>query len=147
MSDNLDTVNESLQETITRGQVVERVENWKSRLNLLFSDVRVWAEANTWRVDASASVSMHEPMMRQFDVPPTTQPVLRLDGDRGYALFKPKGLWVIGANGRIDLYTSKGAYTILDLAEYGQAPRWTIFRTTQKPAGEAFMAELLSDLV
>ena len=85
--------------------------------------------------------------MQKFGVLATEQPTLRLDGEDGYALFKPKGLWVIGANGRIDLYTSKGTFIIVDLAERGAAPRWTIFRASQKPDGDAFKPEMITTLV
>ncbi|NJO53957.1 MAG: hypothetical protein HC829_03150 [Bacteroidales bacterium] len=107
MSDDLDAIEESPQTTVTKELVEKRVQDWKIRLHALFQAVRTWALANGWRVDDSGTVGMHEELMQTFDVPATEQPTLRLDGDRGYALFKPKGLWVIGANGRIDLYTSR----------------------------------------
>jgi hypothetical protein len=112
-----------------------------------FSRGQTWAVTNGWRVYDSGTVGMHEELMQKFDVPATRQPTLRLEGDDGYVLFKPKGLWVIGANGRIDLYTSKGTFIIVDLAERGQAPKWTIFRATQKPDGELFTPEMLASLV
>ncbi len=90
---------------------------------------------------------MHEELMEQFGVPATEQPTLRLDDEHRYALFKPKGLWVIGANGRIDLYTSKGTFIMVDLAEHGATPRWTIFRTNQNRDGEPFKPEMIANLV
>ena len=147
MSDDLDAMEESRQTTITKEQVEERVRDWKNHLRDLFEEVGVWAIQHGWRVDHSRTVAMHEELMERFDVPATEQPTLRLDNEHQYALFKPKGLWVIGANGRIDLYTSKGAFIILDLAERGAPPRWTIFRTSQNRDGEAFTPEMLANLV
>ena len=85
--------------------------------------------------------------MQKFGVPATKQPTLRLDGDHRYALFKPTGLWVIGANGRLDLYTSKGTFIIVDLAERGAAPRWTIFRASKKRDGDLFTPGMVANLV
>jgi len=147
MSDDLDAIEESPQTTVTKELVQERVRDWKNRLSDLFQEVRIWAMGNGWQVDSSGAVVMHEELMEKFDVPATKQPTLRLDDKRGYALFKPKGLWVIGANGRIDLYTSKGTFIIVDLAEHGAAPRWTIFRASQKRDGDLFKPEMIANLV
>jgi hypothetical protein len=147
MSDDQDAMEESPQILVTKERVEERVQDWKDRLHALFREVRAWAVENSWRVDDSGTVRMDEELMQQFGVPATRQPTLRLDRDHSYALFKPKGLWVIGANGRIDLYTSKGTFIIVDLAESGTAPRWTIFRTSQKRDGDLFRPEMIANLV
>jgi hypothetical protein len=146
MSDDFDVMEETPQTPITKELVEERVRDWKNRLRALFQEVRAWAEANGWRIDDS-TVGMHEELMQKFDVPATKQPTLRLDRENGYALFKPKGLWVIGANGRIDLYTSKGTFIIIDSAESGAAPRWTIFRASTKRDGDRFIPEMIANLV
>lgn len=146
MNDDLDHLEERPQTSVTRELVEARVHNWKNRLHDLFQAVSSWAVKNGWHVDDSGTVGMHEELMQKFGVPATTQPTLRLDGDQGYILFKPKGLWVIGANGRIDLYTSKGTFIIVDLAERGAAPRWTIFRATHRRDGDLFTPEMLANL-
>jgi hypothetical protein len=147
MSDDLDAVEEEPEITVNKEAVEESVQDWKNRLQALFQEVRAWALKNGWRVDDSGEVSMHEELMQKFNVPATRQPTLRLDGERGYALFKPKGLWVIGANGRIDLYTSKGTFIIVDLAERDTSPRWTIFRASQNHEGDLFSPEMIANLV
>ncbi len=146
MNDDLNDVADGPQTSFTRELVEDRVQDWKNRLHELFREVSTWALKNGWRVDDSGTVGMHEELMQKFDVPATEQPTLRLDGDHGYVLFKPKGLWVIGANGRIDLYTSKGTFILVDLAERGEAPRWTIFRATRKREGELFTPEMIASL-
>jgi hypothetical protein len=147
MSDDLDAMEESPQTSVTKELVEERVKDWIDRLHALFRDVRAWAIENGWRVNDSGTVGMHEELMHKFGVPATKQPTLRLDRDHGYALFKPKGLWVIGANGRIDLHTSKGTFIIVDLAERGAVPRWTIFRASQKRDGDPFTPGMIANLV
>jgi hypothetical protein len=147
MSDDLDAMEEGAETTITKELVEERVQDWKNRLHALFREVSAWAQKNGWQVDNSGQVSMHEELMQKLNVPATSQPILRLDGDRGYALFKPKGLWVIGANGRIDLYTSRGTFIIVDLGERDAPPRWTIFRASKKREGDLFSPEMIANLV
>jgi hypothetical protein len=147
MTDDLGVVDGDLETSVTKEDVEKRVQDWKTRLSDLFRRVSDWARENGWQVNDSGEVSLHEDLMQRFNLPATGQPTLRLDGERGYALFKPKGLWVIGANGRIDLYTSRGTFIIVDLAERGTAPRWTIFRTNSKPEGEPFSPELLTNLI
>lgn len=147
MSDDLDFMEDTPQTTATKELVQESVQDWKNRLSALFIEISDWAEKNGWHVNDGGTVRMHEEPMQRLDVPATDQPTLRLDHEQSYALFKPKGLWVIGANGRIDLYTSKGTFIIVDLAERGADPRWTIFRASQKRGGEHFKPEMVADLI
>lgn len=147
MNDKIDEANGETATGVTKESVEERVAEWKRRLRSLYAEVRTWGKQNAWSVSDDATVGMNEELMQRTGVSPTNQPVLRLDGPKGYALFKPKGLWVIGANGRIDLYTSKGAYVLVDLADYGASPRWTIFRTSDKREGIAFTPEVIEGLV
>jgi hypothetical protein len=147
MSDDLDVMEENPQTTFTKEDVQDRVRNWQIRLRDLFLEIAAWAQDNGWQVDGTRRVVMHEELMEKFDVPATDQPTLRLDSEHGYALFKPKGLWVIGANGRIDLYTSKGVFILVDLAERGATPRWTIFRASEKRGGDLFRPEMIANLV
>ncbi len=147
MGDDLDVLEENLQTALTKEKVEKRVEDWKNRLLTLFAAVRDWAHANDWQADVGGGVGMHEELMQEFDMPATEQPTLRLERGHDYALFKPKGLWVIGANGRVDLYTSKGTFIIVDLAERGSGPRWTIFRASQKSDGDPFRPEMIANLV
>ena len=146
MDDDLNSTEVSSQNEFTKEYVETRVEEWKNRLNNLFKEVKNWATKNGWQINDSGTVIMDEELMQKYSLSSTTQPTLRLDNEHGYALFKPKGLWVIGANGRIDLYTSKGTYIIVDLAKYEDKPKWTIFRATDKQDGDLFVPELIADI-
>jgi hypothetical protein len=70
---------------------------------------------------------MHEELMRKFDVPAQDLPVLELSSDGGRsAHLEPRGLWIVGANGRLDLFVGPQHYVIIDAAENFQAPQWQI---------------------
>lgn len=147
MDDDLENMEERPQTPVTKESVEARVADWKNRLTDLFSQVQDWALKSGWQVDDSGTVRMREELMVKFGVPATTQPTLRLDSSQGYILFKPKGLWVVGANGRIDLYTSKGTFIIVDLSERFDPPNWKIFRATDRLDGDQFTPEMLGSLV
>ena len=133
---------------VTRDEIERRVDDWLDRLHGMFASTEGWAVENGWRVASSGTSMMDEELMRRVHMSPRQQPTLRLEReDGGYALFKPKGLWVIGANGRIDLYTPKGAFIIIDQAGQYEEPRWRVFRTSDRREGSQYTPEILRDLV
>ncbi len=147
MHDDLDVMDEREPTDIDKAHIEARVRDWTERVAALFRVVREWASSENWRVSDSALVTTHEELAEKAGLPAIQLPTLRLDrSDGAYALFKPKGLWVIGANGRVDLYTSKGLFIIVDRAEYGNDARWTIFRATSTRGGEPFDPTLISQL-
>lgn len=133
---------------ITKEEVEHRIDDWLIRLRHLFEETRRWALENGWLIEDSSNSLMDEELMRRFKVSPQHQPTLRLNRkEGGYALFKPKGLWVVGANGRVDLYTSKGVFILVDQAGRYEAPRWTLFRMPERRGGVPFTPDLLLSLV
>ena len=65
-----------------------------------------------------APIPMHEPLMSKFGIPERAQPALVLRSPTGWGVWiKPRALWVAGANGRIDIYSKKGVFTLIDIAE------------------------------
>lgn len=132
---------------ITAQAVQNRIDDWLLRLRNLLDQTKRWAEINHWQVEAAESIVMDEELMRRVHLRPHRQPVLRLRGPNAkYAMFKPKGLWVIGANGRVDLYTSKGAFILVDRAEAYSPPQWTVFRPADNKEGKPYTPDLLNEL-
>ena len=82
-------------------------------------------------------------------MPPRQLPTLQLlrDGTVGLG-FRPHGLWIIGANGWIDVVKGEELYRILDRAMTFEVPRWHIFseysRRDIKPFDAAQFAALLA---
>jgi hypothetical protein len=130
---------------ITAEEIQRRVENWLERLRQLYEQINLWAGAHEWQASEVAPVLMDEELMQRFHVQPVQQPALRLEKSNGkYAFFKPKALWVIGANGRIDLYTTQGTFVVVDQAERFEDPKWTVFGIGGRRQGVPFTADLLS---
>jgi hypothetical protein len=69
---------------------------------------------------------MHEQLMQKFNVPARDLPVLELSSGQRSARLEPRGLWIIGANGRLDLFAGPDHYMIVDTAENLRPPQWQI---------------------
>ena len=135
------------EQEITEEQVNRRVEDWLERLDDLFAQIKNWATANGWSAEDGAPILMHEEMMEQFGVMKREQPSLSVRSPDGAEIWvKPKGLWVIGANGRVDMYSRKGAFTLVDIADQFQAPRWILHRLGNTE-GQSFDPKQLEDMV
>ena len=100
MSTVLDDVTD---ETVDAVYVQRRVDDWVARVEGLYAELRGWLP-DGWSASAGAPVRMHEEMMRRFDVAPREIPTLRLAGAADEcAVLEPRGLWIVGANGRVDM--------------------------------------------
>ncbi len=132
---------------LTADDVQRRVADWLDRLRKLYVQISPWAMEHGWQVSELGTVPMHEELMQKFDVAQAQQPTLRLDKSDGkYVFFKPKALWVIGANGRVDLYTQKGTFIVVDLAGRFEDPIWTVYGISERRKGVPFTADLLSEI-
>jgi hypothetical protein len=124
-----------------------RVEDWLKRLEQLTAQIRTWAVKNGWTIEVSGGVTMSEELMQRHGIKQREQPSLQLRSPEGKIIWiKPKGLWVIGANGRVDLYSPKGTYTLVDTAPPLSPAKWRIHRVGETK-GKQFSASLLKGLV
>lgn len=127
----------------TPEHVAHRVADWRGRLETLFSDIREWAEAHGWTVDSDAPVPMHEDLPTKVGVTQPDLPALKLRTPGGAPVWiRPKALWVVGANGRVDIFTTAGVYTLIDKAEPFEPPQWILNR-----AGGSFRREFTPDVL
>jgi hypothetical protein len=117
---------ETTSQNIDREHVERRVADWADRINALYNEIADWLPAG-WTAKHSGSVQMHEELMRQFDVPARNLPILLLSSTDGRSgRIEPRVLWIIGANGRLDLFVGANHYLIVDAAENFQPPLWRI---------------------
>jgi hypothetical protein len=142
-----DVLEEITSPEIDRDHVVRRVDDWAGRIDALYRQISGWLPAG-WIADRAGTVHMREELMRKFDVPARDLPVLRLSQyGRPFGHIEPRGLWIIGANGRLDLFSGSGHYIIIDAAENLQPPDWRIApfsdRRNRKPLDQrTFVAAL-----
>ena len=108
LGDHLTAVATWSQDYANRWQkrVEARVKDWIKRLNDLKATIQGWLPSGAAIVDLSPT-PMHEEMMKRFRVPEAKMPTFEIHmGPKRIMRVQPKGLWIIGANGRVDLITS-----------------------------------------
>jgi hypothetical protein len=131
---------------ITEEKVVERIDDWLRRLGDLYEQIKTWAAAQGWSAENGSTMPMHEELMRQFGVPAREQRTLVIRDPQGAEIWvRPKGLWVIGANGRVDIYSRKGAFVLVDIADAFKAPQWVLHRVGKRE-GQKFSPEQLAEM-
>ena len=129
MSNVLDDVTD---DTIDARHVCRRVDDWEARVKHLYATVSEWLP-DGWTARAGAPVRMHEELMRRFDLTPRQIPTLLLaNGSGKSAVLEPRVLWIIGANGRIDMKCGTRHYFIVDLAGNFEAPQWQAANVEQR---------------
>ncbi|MBU9579032.1 hypothetical protein KTE26_11360 [Ralstonia mannitolilytica] len=102
-----------------RQQVIDEVAQWERQLRELYQEVEGWVAQRPDLVnDFSRSVTMSEEMMQKFAVPDRELPVMDilLDG-RVVASFIPRGRWMIGSWGRIDIITPQQTHVLVLLRD------------------------------
>lgn len=104
-----------------KARIASRVRDWLERLEALRTLVGTCIaaddELSRLRIVARPPVVLDDEPMRRFGVAPVAMPSFDLcDGARRICRFLPKGLWVIGANGRVDLVGRQTSCILVDEA-------------------------------
>lgn len=110
---------------------VQRQKAWLSALDKLFQKIRSWlAEAEQEKLIKVRieKVNHAEEGLGTFEVPRLTLTV-----DHKTIILKPIGATIVGADGRVDMVSTKGTYLFLYLADqnkwvYGSGTRPSEFR-------------------
>jgi len=104
--------------------IERRVKDWVNRIDHLYSQLEKWLPTG-WTSDRSSTTHMDEELMRRVGVDPRELPVLRLFHNSELAgRVEPRGLWIIGANGRLDFFRGPNHFLIVDTAENFDPPKW-----------------------
>ncbi|MDD5214216.1 MAG: hypothetical protein PHQ03_01595 [Methylococcales bacterium] len=132
--------------TLSKTDIEKKVEDWETRIQSLYASVKDWLPSG-YTVKEQSEVTMFEELMQQYDVPPKQLKVLDIyNANRIIATFKPIGLWVIGANGRVDVLSKKGAILLVDKAEKFQTPNWLSY-TKDKSESTPFDKEYFLNIL
>ena len=134
-------------ETIDAEHIQCRVNDWKERVNQLFTLINDWLPEG-WEAKQGPPVVMHEDLMRKHDVGATQIPTLELNDRVGHvAKIVPRGLWIIGTNGRLDLKRQGHHYLIFDMAESFNVPDWQAANAEQRQFREAVSEDWLKRIL
>ncbi|PNG40869.1 hypothetical protein A1354_11895 [Pseudomonas asplenii] len=110
----------------TRSQVVDRVLDWDARVKGFYTKIEEWlSDQDSLHFEKDRTVTMSEEMMRSFAVSDKELPILDvMDGEQVVASFVPRGLWVIGAWGRIDVITQTETRMLVALKDEDSLFNW-----------------------
>ncbi|MFM0610190.1 hypothetical protein PQR05_37425 [Paraburkholderia sediminicola] len=116
-----------------RSQVIEEVEDWLRRVSSFYDTVQTWLQEDSdLRFDRSRTVVMSEEMMQNFAVTDREIPILDvIDDEQVIASFVPRGLWIVGAWGRIDVIT-RDATTVVFATREETEYRWEFLSATAR---------------
>jgi len=127
-------------EIFGRAKVVAEVNDWIQRIDAFYADIASWLTDRTdLKCERVRTVVMAEEMMQQFAVPDRELPVLDLvKDDQAVASFVPRGLWLIGVWGRIDMITSRTTQPILAIKHKDGSLQWSYSVTSPDRRLEKF---------
>ncbi|MCX7046203.1 MAG: hypothetical protein NTX50_12050 [Candidatus Sumerlaeota bacterium] len=97
-------------------EVENRIGDWLKRLNELYDRVDYWRQSlpQTEVLPGQISQREEEPM-RECKVKPRPVPTYTVLMGKKRLSFVPAALWILGANGRVNVSTNKGHYMLVDL--------------------------------
>jgi hypothetical protein len=132
--------------TVTREDVLSRLLEWRERVHGLYDRVEQALKGYGFQFDREGKYTTSETLVQTAGVTQEEQPqidilrIVRPDGTNA-AIFFPRGPWVIGANGRIDLRLSPSvgrshAYILMDQSGPFSSPFWV-----RMPIGSPFERE------
>lgn len=135
-----------------RERVEQRVDDWLCRLQDMRDQIDTWLRADDFAeltVYDLPSTPMHEDLMRKFGVGPREMPAFEIrSGEKRIMRFLPKGLWIIGANGRVDLVTRVSAPILVDQSEpLSGVSDWQLYDPRDKARSVPFDEKAFRDLV
>ena len=111
--------------------LVKRIDNWLDRLSQLRQTVERWIQERAeldLRLEDAPAVPMREYLMQVHHIQERSMPAFKImKGSQQLALFRPVGLWVVGANGRVDVFTAKAAPILVDSAAEFEKPAWKLY--------------------
>jgi len=116
----------------------EVVREWQALVAQLTSQVRAWSEARGWRVDEK-TLTLTEEQLGTYEVP-----MLIMELAQRQVLLEPIARRVIGAQGRVDLYSYPSMDRVMLLYD---GERWILRPelgpTWPLPWGESTFVDLL----
>ncbi len=134
-----------------KSDVERRIEEWEKRLEELYARVEDWFHqlppAEPHQFLRGRTLQNEEELMRRFDVPSRMLPTCAVLYGRNRVSFVPSALWVIGANGRLNVTTNTRQFVLLDMASPGEAANWQVVVSRLEEIHRPFDQQVFEDLV
>jgi hypothetical protein len=118
---------------IDKAHIEARIKDWTKRISDLYSLIDSWLDGSQYSLKTGAPVPMYEEMMSKFGIKQVDINTADIYAGSDLVLsIKPRGLWVIGANGRVDILSKKSNNILVDFADQFKAPKWKLFNGKEK---------------
>ncbi len=119
--------------------IKKRVDDWEKRIEDIIALCNTWATEENLTLALGRKQKMHEGLMKTFHVPMREiNSADIISNDKIIATIKPFGLWILGANGRMDILTSKANFVLIDTAKQFESPMWKLFTKENRDNGSDF---------
>ena len=133
---------------LDRGYVERRLEDWSDRINGLYAQIRQWIPVGWTARSQDARFAIQEAPMKRAGIEAREFPTLELIKDGIIRVHvRPHALWIIGANGRIDLVAKRGLFLIVDQANIFTPPVWQVSPMTAREDIKPFDSVQLLNLL
>jgi len=110
----------------------ERITEWRLRLEALYSQVRGWTPPD-WIVDPGQILQRQEEIMRRHGIVASSLPTLTLLRGKSRVSFVPSALWVIGADGRVNVTTNTAQCPLVDRRQNPSLPSdWVLVKGSRQ---------------
>jgi hypothetical protein len=132
-----------------RDQVIAEVVRWEKDVKQLYKDVSTWySDLPEVRFETSRTVTMSEELMQKYAVSDRELPILDVvAGGQVLASFVPRGLWLIGAWGRIDIITQTETRMLVMVRAENEGLEWRIVALDNRRKTEPLTKELMRRLL
>ena len=134
----------------SRAGVQERIADWSDRITALFRRIEKWAQSDSrlpgprW----SEVFQLREQPMVETNTRRRKLPTLTFFSGKRRIAFVPSALWIIGANGRINLSVDGESFILVDMGgENGRRSAWKLVSRDARKNYENFNKATFMGLV
>lgn len=128
---------EVMKDRLDAAHVARRADDWEARINRLYGNISAWLPEG-WEARCGTPVHWQAPFMCRFGIPARKLPTLELCDQTGHvAQLWPDGLWILDANGLVNLDIGAKRYRLHDCADnFAPADWWVNEPLPREPEAE-----------
>lgn len=129
-----------------------RIDDWEQRLNRLYSEIEAWydqlPDVSPKQFLRGSVLQRDEEPMVEFDITPRMFPTCSIIYGKNRLSFVPNSLWIIGANGRVNVTTNSQGFALVDMGGANDLPsNWQIVTSKLRQTYRPFDQETFSNLL
>lgn len=127
--------------------IEQRVQDWYDRLRRLFAEVEAWAPISWQRLHGQV-MQREEELIRRYSITPRELPTLTFLRDTHRVAFVPSALWIVGADGRVNVTVDAKQHILVDRRlTPGATSDWQIVLGERSNQTQAFTRDVFLSLL